>query len=147
MLYLGDYAPEQSQGSGINTLSNLRIELDASRQLVSRNPENYFRPGGERWLNLVAQLVESQARGGGGLLPARLSSFPALGLLASRIELALADGNPQAESLVRQFCTGAPPAILSDSGADVGLWPCSRQFQSVLVQQVPALRPVARPLD
>jgi spermidine synthase len=121
MLYVGEYVPPPGAESRVSTLGNLRIELSASKQLVAGELANYFSGSEPPWLNFLRdQVAATESR---NELPEPLRTYPRLGLLASRFELALETDDPSAQSLARELLRQAPTDLAADSQADWSLWP------------------------
>jgi hypothetical protein len=120
MLFLGRCQRSQTDGGLRNTLGNVRLELSAARQLLTRNPAAYFSGNGSAWLTFIRnQLAGIRSE---GVMPASLQPLPELGLLATRVEVAVEENHPAAKSLEAQFLLDLPHKLRSDTNADWSLW-------------------------
>ena len=66
-------------------------------------------------------------------MPASLQPLPELGLLATRVEVAVEENHPAAKSLEAQFLRDLPHNLRSDTNADWSLWAAS----ATIPRQVP----------
>jgi spermidine synthase len=130
MMYLG---PTHDNGGPINTLSNMRLELESGRlRLIGKGGNRYLE--GDRWLAFVAERYlaasrsasESDATGRSidltklAWLGQRLTIWDALQRYENVISPEEASQLPAArEQLIRDF----PSAIRSDQQADWNRWP------------------------
>jgi spermidine synthase len=125
ILYLGEYVPSSEFNNDINTLSNLRIELSASRHLVAGTGGNCFSAAGE-WLALLQSqqtVIDSDKR-----MPDALRRLSGVGILATRFEAAV-EWDPNADvtsRIVQDLTTQIPVQIRADTNADWSLWPGTR---------------------
>jgi hypothetical protein len=130
MLYLGKCLRSESDRDLRNTLGNLRLELSAARQLLTRNPDAYFSGSGLIWLKFIRhQLADIQRE---GMMPESLRSLPELGFLATRVEVAAEANHPAAKSLEAQFLRELPRYLRSDTNADWSLWAGSATTSKLL---------------
>jgi spermidine synthase len=121
MLYLGTYDSISNPRQCVNTLANLRVELDAGRQALAGHPTDYLHGSGELWLNFLrrqlARLANEQAT------PDSIRTLPEVGLLISQWEMAHEMADPSAPTLQRKLLAMIPTNILADTAADWSLWP------------------------
>jgi hypothetical protein len=120
LLYLGTYQPERHAAGALNTLGNVRVELNAGRHLLAGSPGDYFRGDSEPWLLFLQRQIEGIEHD--PAMPGSLRPFPRAGLLATRWQIASEEGNPAASSLKQTLLTELPYAMLSDGAADWSFW-------------------------
>ena len=105
----------------MNTLDNLRVELDAGRHLIAGNPADYFAGASNQWLGFVqAQLSRIES---GQELPPALRSLPRVALSVSRWHAVREAGEPNSPELLREWSSALPSCISADPAADWSLWP------------------------
>lgn len=122
ILYLGEYVPSPEFDNRINTLSNLRIELYASKHLVAGAEEHYFSVADE-WLSLLQ--TQQNSIENRNELPEALRRVSGIGILATRFEAASEwDANAAVTATIAHDLTSQIPVeIREDSKADWSLWP------------------------
>ncbi|TVR54469.1 MAG: spermidine synthase [Puniceicoccaceae bacterium] len=120
-LYLGPLRSEDLAPVGpLNTLGNLRVELDAGRERVTGNPgAKYFY--GSRWLEFAGR--RESLLGETGLLPDHLAPHPRAGRLLMEADLAWHRELPQTADLLREAFRILPATMLRDPAADRDTWP------------------------
>lgn len=121
LLYLGTYAKTGTPGPGLNTLENLRVELAASRYLLTGERGDYFATASDHWLAFVQRQIESVRRD--ARVPPSLRTLPELGRLIANWDRAAGHGEPEAKALEQELLNTLPSSILTDSEADWSLWP------------------------
>ena len=105
----------------MNTLDNLRVELDAGRHLIAGNPADYFAGASDLWLGFIqAQLSKIE---NGHELPPALHSLPRVALSVSRWHAVREAGEPNSSELQREWISALPSCISTDPTADRPLWP------------------------
>lgn len=120
LLYLGTCRPQADIANQLNSLGNLRVELGAGRHMLAGSPADYFHGDSERWLTFLQQQVDAIATC--STIPDALRDFPRAGLLATRRELALQEGNGSAPALLEALLSNLPKTMLTDSAADWSFW-------------------------
>jgi hypothetical protein len=105
-------------------LGNLRIELSASKHVVSGNTDNYSANSVE-WVALLGGQLKALELA--KELPEPLQQFPRLGFLVASFEVALEmdDRSPTTAALARDVAARIPGKIRGDPKADWSLWPGS----------------------
>jgi hypothetical protein len=121
MLYLG-MSRGPNSGTDLNTLSNLRIELSAGRELVVPRRGNMlsFEEDGNPWPQFLQSRIEAVRQD--TTVPVDFRELPGVGGLVSRLEIAREANHPGTESLLQQLGLKFPMNILSDADADWSLW-------------------------
>lgn len=121
MLYLGTVPLIEERGPSLNTLDNLRLELEASLVFISGHPDDYYAGTNKKWLDfLEVQLTRIASHDS---IPLHIRSLPSVGFLASRVEVAAQLGHDRTEILHAELRNRVPKAIALDSGADWKFWP------------------------
>lgn len=120
MLYLGNWSSEDSRNGPKNTLNNLFLEIDASRQVAIGIQEAYFTGIGEDWYRFIhGQLANLDSTES---IPEPFCKFPLLGFRASRWEVAHSSNDPNEDRFRREFESKLPSTLTRDSHADWSLW-------------------------
>lgn len=121
MLYLGACPPVADARIRLNTLDNLRLELNASRRLLAGNTAGFFRATEAPWTELLERQLTAleQVR----QLPPDLEPYPRLGLEVARYEIALEREDPAANRFQRALLASLPEDMIRDATADWSLWP------------------------
>lgn len=120
MLYLGKMQKSAAKNPAVNTLMNMKLELDSSLHFVAGNPADCYSGTGENWLNLLQML--SQQMNYDPTIPNHIRTLSSLGLLASRLEVAIQMGHASTHVLEQQLREQFPQALSSDTNADWNFW-------------------------
>jgi spermidine synthase len=121
MLYLGRIDAPLDPSAPLNTLGNLRIELDAGRKFILRHFDEYFFGPGDLWQGLLRKQLSRLERDLS--LPESLRRWPSAGLAVSAWESARMLDLPNAGELRQRLGVDLPASVLSDALADWSLWP------------------------
>ena len=121
MLYMGEFTPDTDIESKVNTLNNLFIELSASRDVVLLDSDSYYSGEGPPLLDFLDRQIETLEIAQD--LPNELRSFPKLGTLLTRFEMALVGDDPiKAKEMAQILIDQIPSSIRNDGGSNWKLW-------------------------
>lgn len=137
MLYFGELDGFPPTGP-LNTLANLRVELDAGLNLVVGKPGTLYSYASDG--NPYADFVKSRrsAWPADRSVPDDYRRFLEVGFLVSRLEVAYDVNHPATAKLEAELRAQFPASVLSDAGADWSLWAGNRATLDCLRPSTPA---------
>ena len=146
MLYFGQVGGDPAKGR-LNTLGNLRVELDAGLNLIVGKPGTRysFASDGNPYLDFVKD--RRAAWRTDESIPASYRDLLEVGFLVSRLEVAYDVKHPGTAQLEAQLRSQFPVNVLTDPGSDWSLWACNESTLSSLRSWAapPASPPVVGP--